>query len=356
METVFLQPHACERNNGPTMQPPAQPAEHRRVHAATREGYVLPVIDVTDPRFTVPDDPETVRSYFEGFAEEAFRRRMPRFLMRLMFKWLARRSLLVKAMFGSGGSFLDGVSTYVMKLGVDNLVPPFDTPIDRRFAASPHVALLRLRTQQVAGLLAEALTGDLTAAEGTPLHLINIGGGPAIDSINTLILLNRHRPDLLRRRVVIHVLDGDDAGPYFGANALAALKERGGALEGLDIGFEHKDYDWNAPAALGSLIGELNSGPAVIAASSEGALFEYGSDEAIVANLQALRADGRGAVAVAGSVTGADPIRRRMIRETPFKLIPRGVEGFAPLAERGGMRIAKSASCGFSEQVLLRRL
>ena len=302
----------------------------------------------------VPDDPETVRAYYEGFAEEAFRRRMPRFMTRLMLKWLARRSQLVKAMFGSGGSFLDGVSTYVMKLGADNLVPPFDTPVVRRLAASPHVALLRLRMQQIAGLLAEALASDLDTSEGVSLHLVNIGGGPAIDSLNALILLNRRRPDLLRRRVFIHVLDGDDAGPYFGANALAALKGQASLLKGLDIGFEHRSYDWNAPAALERLIGELSAGPAIIAASSEGALFEYGSDEAIAANLQALRADGRGVRTVAGSVTGAAPIRRRMIQETSFKLIPRGIQGFAPLAERAEMRIANSVSNGFSEHVLLR--
>jgi hypothetical protein len=336
------------------MQPHDQLSEHRLAHAVTREGYVLPVIDVTHPRFAVPDDPETVRAHYERFAAEAFQRRMPRFVTRLMLKWLARRSRLVKAMFGSGGTFLDGVSTYVMKLGVDNLVPPFDTPVDRRFAASPHVPLLRLRMQQIASLLEETLTESLEAAEGVPLHLVNIGGGPAVDSINVLILLNQHRPDLLQRRMVIHVLDGDDAGPYFGANALAALKEQSGPLQGLDIDFEHRSYDWNAPAALEYLIRELSAVRAIIAASSEGALFEYGSDEAIVANLRALRADGHGVTAVAGSVTGADPIRRRMIRETSFKLIPRGLEGFTPLAERAGMRIAKSVSNGISVQVLLR--
>ena len=336
------------------MQHHDAPSEHSLVQAATQEGYFLPVIDVTHSRFAVPGDPETVRAYYKGFAEEAFRRRMPRFLMRLMFKSLARRSRLVKALFGSGGSFLDGVSTYVMKLGADNLVPPYDTPVDGRFAASPHVALLRLRMQQIAGLLADALVDDLSAAEGVPLHLVNIGGGPAIDSMNTLILLNRQRPGLLQRRVFIHVLDGDDEGPYFGANALAALMGQTGPLKGLDISFEHRRYDWNAPATLARLIGELSASRAIIAASSEGALFEYGSDEAIVANLQALRADGRGVRAVAGSVTGADPIRRRMIQETSFNLIPRGIEGFAPLAERAGMQIAKSVSNGFSEQVLLR--
>jgi hypothetical protein len=107
---------------------------------------------------------------------------------------------------------------------------------------------------------------------------------------------------------------------------------------------------------LEGLVEKLTSAGAIIAASTEGALFEYGSDEAIVANLKALRADGAGARFIAGSVTCADETRRRMIAETRFKLIPRGLAGFAPLAAQAGFRIAKAESVLLSEQVLLRAL
>ncbi|WP_088348912.1 MULTISPECIES: hypothetical protein [Rhodomicrobium] len=325
------------------------------VYAATREGYVLPVIDVTNPHFAMPDDAASVDALFERFAaEERKRRRLPKFLMRPMLKLMARRSLLLKAIVGSGADFLDGTTTYIMKLGADNLPPPFDQPLDRKLAASPHIGLLRLRTLQTARLIAESVAGDLAAAEGAPLHLINIGGGPAIDSINTLILLRRDRPDLVRRPLRIHVLDGDEAGPYFGANALAALQAEGRPLSGLDIAFERIAYDWNQPAVLDRLVRQLASGPAVIAAMSEGALFEYGSDEAIIANLKALAPAGTGSRLIAGSVTRADLIRRRMMRDTKFKLYPRGIEGFAPLVEAAGGRIVRSLSAGLSDQVLLR--
>ena len=110
----------------------------------------------------------------------------------------------------------------------------------------------------------------------------------------------------------------------------------------------HHPYDWNDTAALESLIAQQSG--AIIAASSEGALFEYGSDAAIVANLKALRA---GARRVAGSVTGADEARRRTIAQTRFKLIPRGIEGFAPLAQAAGFRIAGVETAHISDQVLL---
>ncbi len=124
-----------------------------------------------------------------------------------------------------------------------------------------------------------------------------------MDSLNALILLNRDHPQLLRRPIAVHVLDGDDAGPFFGANALAALQAEGGPLTEVDIVFKHEIYNWNEPAPLGDLIRDLISHDAIVAASSEGGLFEYGSDEAIVANLRALRTDGEGVRLVAGSVT-----------------------------------------------------
>jgi hypothetical protein len=330
---------------------PAQPIE--LVYAATREGYVLPVIDITNPRFAVPDKPESLRQLFEASSEEEQRRRrVPKFIMRWMLKSTAKRSRLVRALVSGNATFLDGISTYVMKLGADNLPPPYDSPVDRRVAASPHLTLLRLRTQQVARLVADGLGTELASATSAPLHLINIGGGAAIDSMNTLIALNRRDGDMLRRPIVIHVLDQDEAGPFFGRNALAALMQDGGPLSGLEIAFDHRSYDWDRPAFLEEILRELSASNAVIAASTEGGLFEYGSDAAIVANLTALRA--AGVKVVAGSVTSSDETRRRMITASRFKLIPRGLEGFAPLAARGGYEIARAETAQLSEQVLLK--
>jgi hypothetical protein len=43
-----------------------------------------------------------------------------------------------------------------------------------------------------------------------------------------------------------------------------------------------------------------------------------------------------------------------MIAQTKFRLFARGIEGFAPLAERSGYAIAESRTAVVSEQVLLR--
>jgi hypothetical protein len=240
-----------------------------------------------------------------------------------------------------------------MKLGVENLPPPFTSDIDRRMVSAPPVVAMRLRLQQVAKLLADGIEPLLAANSTAPLVLINIGGGPAIDSLNALIVLRRRNPTLLARPIAIHVLDIDAAGPHFGAAALAALSGQDQPLAGLDIAFTHEFYDWNKRALLGDLVQRAAAQGAILAASSEGALFEYGSDDAIVANLATLRYGGRGAKLVVGSVTSADALHRQTVASTRFKLVPRGLENFRPLAERGGFRIARSEAAPLGDQVLL---
>jgi hypothetical protein len=323
-------------------------------YAKTREGFALPVIDFSDRRFAVPDDEAAAGALYQSFIDGERRRAyIPKFLMRMMLWRAAQESRLVHALFSSEAGFLDSITTYVMKLGPDQLVPPFDTPMDHRFASSPHVPLVRLRMYQIARLMADALVAELAAAPAAPLSFINIGGGPALDSINTLIFLRRDRPDLLNRKIAIEVLDASSDGAFFGANALAAL-QAGGPLAGIDITLRHHDYNWDEPSMLERFVVGLKGAGAIIVASSEGALFEYGSDQAIVANLQALHASGEGARFVSGSVTGADETRKRTIAATRLKLIPRGLERFAPLASQGGYRIAKSEPAMISDQVLLR--
>src|SRR5262249_36084358 len=111
-------------------------------------------------------------------------------------------------------------------------------------------------------------------------------------------------------------------------------------------------YDWNDTAPLPRLLGSLAARGAIIAASSEGGLFEYGTDEAVVANLTPLaRGGGAGA---AGSVTGPRDSGKRMVPPEGFRLLARGGEGVGSLAECSGYAIRESRTAVMSEQVLLR--
>jgi hypothetical protein len=154
--------------------------------------------------------------------------------------------------------------------------------------------------------------------------------------------------------VTIHVLDPDTNGPSFGANALAALRAEGAALAGLDVRLSHQAYNWNEVEPLRELIGKLIAAGSIVAASSEGALFEYGSDAAVVANLRELHAGGRGARVVAGSVTRADELTRHSLALTRFKLVPRGAERFAVLIKDTGFAVARVEPALLSDQVQLR--
>ena len=316
----------------------------------------LPVIDITNPRFAVPEQGPELDALAQAFYREERRQRIvPAFIMRWLLKSAAEKSRLFRALFASDTGYLDAISTYVMKLGADNLPPGYDSPMDRRFAASPHVALLRLRMSQMARLQTSVLEVPLAADRERPLVLVNIAGGPALDSLNTLILLKQAQPDLLDRPIRVIVLDLEPVGPVFGANALDALTADGCPLSGLAATFVHHSYDWNEPSMLGQLAAQLSGENAIVAVSSEGGLFEYGSDEAIIDNLQALRPYDRCILFVTGSVTKDDETRRRMILNSGLKIVPRGLAAFRPLAEKAGWTIASSQSSFLSDQVLLRR-
>jgi hypothetical protein len=323
------------------------------VFATTADGLRLPVVDVTHPAFAIPDDPASLAASRDALLEWDRRNRlMPGIVTQLLMRLGARRSPLLRKILASDNDYLDSITTYMIKLGAANLPPGFDGPVDRTVAAAPHVLMVRLRMQQIAGLLAEALVAPLAAAADAPLHLVNIAGGPALDSVNALIILARAHARLIERGATIHVFDTQPDGPTFGARALLALAAPGGPLHGFDVQFQHHAYDWNDTATLARLLAGLAAQGAIMAASSEGGLFEYGTDDAIVANLTVLAR--AGVPIVAGSVTSSSELRKRMIAQTQFRLIPRGLEGFAPLAEQGGYAIAESRTAVLSEQVLLR--
>jgi hypothetical protein len=321
--------------------------------ALTADGYRLPVIDITNPRYRLPDDPQFVDALRVAHLElERRQDRVPKFLRDMLLRFMAGRSLLIRGLTQPDAAFLPALTTYAIKLGPDNLAPPFDSPVDRQAAAWPLVTSVRIRLQQTATLLAGGIRSALEEGSGAPLHLINIGGGTAIDSINALILVNRSHPELLTRDISIHVLDVDARASVFGANALAALRVRGRPLCGVNARLSHRSYDWNDAEPLHLLVQSLTSQGAIIIVSSEGALFEYASDDAVTSNLSALR--GGNMKLVAGSVTRADALTRRIVSNSRIKLVPRGLDAFASLAGDSGFYVDRVESAVMSDQVLLR--
>jgi hypothetical protein len=119
------------------------------------------------------------------------------------------------------------------------------------------------------------------------LCLINIAGGAASDSINSLILILQQDPSLLQnRKIEINVLDIDYFGPAFADRCISSLKNTGGQFNGLNISFRHIHYDWNNTDILLKLLSERSEWIKIC--SSEGGLFEYCQDDVIIKNLNVL--------------------------------------------------------------------
>lgn len=326
-------------------------------YAPTRDGLELPIVDVTHPAFALTTTDAEQAALVDAFLdEEQPLAKLPAFLRRPLLRFLLRDSVLARGIGGAQGTYLGGMDTYLLKLGPDNLGAVSASRLDRRIAASLPVLAVRLRLQDMAHLLAEALVPRLAAHPGRPIRLVNIAGGPAMDSLNALLILRRDRPAALAgRRTQIDVLDLDADGPAFGARALAALAATGAPLQGLAIELRHVRYDWTQPTGLRAVLDEVRAADAVAVGSSEGGLFEYGSDDEILANLVCLRDAAPADFVMVGSVTRADEAMRRLRQTNPAATRPRGLDLFRALAARGGWTVARAIERPFSDQVALIR-
>jgi hypothetical protein len=297
----------------------------------------LPVIDITHPAFAVDDDPIALAREARTFvAESSQRREIPPHVRELL-----QRSRLGSGLNAAAGSFLTGLSTYLLKLGPDNLGDGF-ADIDRRIAASFPAFMTRVRLQDVARLLAAGVAG-LAPDDRRRLQFINIAGGPAADSWNALIQLRATQPGLLDDRpIAITVLDLDTRGPAFGACAIDALQQPGAPLHGLhlDLPLRHVSYDWSQADRLPSLLADLGAPAAACAISSEGGLFQYGTDADIIANLAALRAATPADAFVVGTVTSDDEPSRLSQAMSQVPTRPMAVDTFRHLASTAGWSIA----------------
>lgn len=321
-------------------------------YAVTNDGLELPVVDVTHPAFACALSDEKQQALREHFLEEQRRfAQLPGWLRAVMLRFFMRGSRIGRGLRRAEGGFLDGMTTYLFKIGPKNL-GSYAVPVDRRILMSLPAISVRLRLSDMARLLADGLAPRLSKDARRPLWFVNIAGGPAMESLNALLLLKREQPQLLaERRITLQVLDGDENGPAFGERALQALQAPGAPLNGLDITFRHAHYDWSRPAELAPFLEQVRQDGAQLAVSSEGGLFEYGSDRDIIENLKAL--PHASDVFVAGSVTRDDEVIRTLKLTSTAATKPRGLAVFAPLAQQAGWTIARSIVRPLSDQVVL---
>ncbi len=319
----------------------------------TDDGLELPVIDITHPAFAFEISEAELDTLIDNIQRSSS-------LPPAVLQSVAQKSILFRGMAESAGTFTTGMMTYLNKLEPGNLGDGYATPVDRQWAASLTPVSFRWRMRHVSRLLADGLAPALSQRKTVPLHLINIAGGPAMDSLNALILLQKTQPDLLAGRLTtIHVLDLDTERPSFGSRALASLQAQGAPLHGGTAVFDAIRYNWADTSTLRMLIDQLEP-EAVVAGSSEGGLFEYASDDAIVANLQILHTGTPGDMVVVGPVVRdaqtLDP-RLRGTEHVPGRPAVRyiGLEAFEKLAHLAGWTIGQTLDGPMHQVISLKK-
>jgi hypothetical protein len=161
--------------------------------------------------------------------------------------------------------------------------------------------VIRMRARDISQCEAEALIPLLRKSPRKDLCFINIAGGAASDNINALFLIQKEDKELLKnRKIEINVLDIDMFGPSFADNCIRALKGSGKPFSDLDISFRHVSYDWNRREGLSELLAERKGWLQLC--SSEGGLFEYGSDDAIMRNLDQILIQSVDDILIAGTL------------------------------------------------------
>src|SRR5262249_10142117 len=133
---------------------------------------------------------------------------------------------------------------------------------------------------------------------------------PSADSWNTLIKLRHAGTSFGSRTLNVTVLDVDEQGPAFGERAFEVLQTADAPLAGVVILFKHWRYNWEAFHELKGILESADLKRSVCAASSEGGLFEYGSDDDIVGNLTALHEMTPGDAIVVGSACRESELTR----------------------------------------------
>ena len=301
----------------------------------TECGLELPVLDITHPLFTASINEESLEQLCKESAQKAkSMKEIPDSQKKAIFE----KSFIFGRYFHKDptATYLSGMSTYMLKLGPNLIGGGEERNIDRMIAMGVVSVAARMRLRDLCRLQANALVPQLRMSPGKELCLVNIAGGAASDSINTLILVRGEDQALLKnRKIEIDVFDIDIDSPNFAGRCIEALKAPGCHFHGLDISFNHIKYNWTDTGDLKDLLAKKRD--CILMGTSEGGLFEYGSDEEVENNLEALYDNSPGDMQFTGSVIRdidtVDPTMAAMAEESRGALHLRGIPGLKSILE-----------------------
>jgi hypothetical protein len=315
-------------------------------YAYTLNGVELPVLDITHPLFNASIDVAKLKEMLRKSEKTAGNTatkfiNMPYYLK----KFLIKRSFIMSELLQeqSDHVFLTGLSTLMLKLGPNLIGKGRKRFLDRLSSKGIGGIVLRMRVRDLCKCQAKAMISLLMRSHEKDICFINIAGGAASDSINTLFLILQENPSLLKnRKIEINILDIDTYGPAFAERCLTALKAPGARFSDLSISFRHIHYDWQSTGKLEELLTERKEWVQIC--SSEGGLFEYASDEVIVKNLNALYNNSTEDIIFAGSllrdIKTVDPsIIAALKISKSIKLRLLGIEGLKSIIEKSKWKL-----------------
>jgi hypothetical protein len=309
--------------------------EQEIYYVQTERGMRLPIIDITHPAFAINLNLEQLDQLAKiSIIKLMIATKVPMLIQR----WAASFSPLVAGTLHADGTYLSGMATYLYKLGPHNLPRGYCSFIDRQMAAGIGSVAVRMRLQDLACLQAEYLQGELRRRPAAPLHLINISGGPSMDSINAFLLLG---DDLINRDVHLHILDCDEIGPNFGLAAIKTMQQPEAPFSKLKLTANHIPYNWSDITPFKSLMQQLKEKQAIVLVASEGGLFEYGSDEDILAHLQLIKQLGPG-IGCAGTVVRNSSTAHAIKKMSGMSIRPMALESIEQLLQARGFGLTRT--------------
>jgi hypothetical protein len=310
----------------------------------TECGMELPVLDVTHPLFTASINEESLEALCKESAQRAKSMKEMPAAQKMV---IAEKSFIFGRYFHKDphATYLSGMSTYMLKLGPSLIGGGEERNIDRMIAMGVISVAARMRLRDICRLQANALVPQLVTYPGKELCLLNIAGGAAADSINTLILVLAEDQSLLKnRKIKINAFDIDTDSPGFARRCVETLKARGCHFHGLDISFNHIKYNWTDTRGLIDFLGKKRD--CILTATSEGGLFEYASDEEIINNLDALYDNSPHDMQFTGSVIhdidNVDPTMAAMAEESRGSLRLLGKAGLETILENTKWKLGKT--------------
>jgi len=315
-------------------------------YASTDNGIQLPVLDITHPQFlsTIDED------HLDEVSKASIQKMLAMGQMSDAQKRTYYEQLLKSYIFGPvfvkdpSANFMSGMSAYVYKLGPNLIGGGPHREFDRSASMDIGGVAMRMRIRDLCRLQADAAILQLESSPQKSLCFINIAGGAASDSINTLILILKENPTLVRsKKIEINALDIDTIGPHFALGCIEALKAQAHHFHGLDIAFHHIPHDWQDTDGLISLLS--NRKDCIVTCASEGGLFEYGVDQDIIRNLNVLYDHSSDCTRIAGTVVH-EPNKVHatvpaLAKATNAGLRFLGVSGLTGLLEKTGWRLER---------------